>query len=112
MGRFSAIAVGVFVAAVFMVAPSLHAQTADPGIQQRMENQEMRIDQGIASGALSPKEAGRLEAQQARIKQREERMKADGELTNKERARLHNAQDRANRNIYRKKRNNRIVNTM
>ncbi len=55
--------------------------TNDPGIQQRMQNQEQRIDQGVTSGALTPKETGRLEAEQAKIQQTEQRMKSDGQLT-------------------------------
>jgi hypothetical protein len=79
------------------------AQANDPGVQKRMENQEQRIDQGVESGRLTPREAGRLEANQARIKQTEERMKADGQLTSAERARLHNKQDNASKRIYRQK---------
>jgi hypothetical protein len=81
----------------------------DPVIQQRELNQENRIDQGIKSGALTPREAGRLNAQQARIQQREARMKSDGNLTAGERARLTRQQNRASRNIYRKKHNLRNV---
>jgi hypothetical protein len=83
--------------------------TDDPGIQQREQNQERRIQQGIKSGELTPREAGRLEAQQARISQREERMKADGKLTKAERRVLHHDQNAASRNIYRKKHNNRTA---
>jgi hypothetical protein len=55
-------------------------------------------------------EAGRLETQQARIKQTEERMKADGKLTKAERARLTHKQNRASKTIYRKKHNARTAN--
>jgi hypothetical protein len=105
MGRFVSIAATGILMAIFFIAFPLHAQTADPGIEQRMQNQEKRIDQGVESGALTPKEAGNLEAQQARIKQREEHMKADGKLTPEERLRLTKAQNRASKNIYRKKHN-------
>ena len=77
--------------------------TNDPGIQQRMQNQENRIDQGIRSGQLTPKEAGKLEAEQAKIRQTEQRMKSDGNLTAKERQKLDNMQDRASSHIYRHK---------
>ncbi len=79
------------------------ASTNDPRIQQRELNQDKRIDQGVASGQLTPKEAGRVEAQQAKIKQDEARMKADGKLTKKERAKLTREQNRASRTIYRQK---------
>lgn len=85
------------------------APTDAPRVEQRMQNQEQRIDQGVASGALTPRETGRLEAQQAKIAQDAERMKADGRLTKAERAKLTREQNRANRAIYRKKHNVRRV---
>jgi hypothetical protein len=84
---------------------ALAEPTDDPGIQKREQNQEKRIQQGVKSGQLTPKEAGRLEAQQTKIKQDEERMKADGTLTKAERRKLKREQDRASGNIYRKKHN-------
>lgn len=97
------------VAGMLLLAATAYAGINDPVIQQREVNQQQRIDQGVQSGQLTPREAGRLEAQQARIKQREARMKADGNLTAGERAKLSRQQDRASRNIYRKKHNNRTA---
>jgi len=77
--------------------------TNDPGIQQRTQNQEQRIDQGVKSGALTPKETGRLEAEQAKIRQTEQRMKSDGQLTPNERQKLNNMQDRSSQQIYNQK---------
>jgi hypothetical protein len=77
--------------------------TNDPGIQQRMQNQQQRIDQGINSGQLTPREAGRLEAEEARIKQDELRMKSDGNLTPAERQRLNRELDKSSGDIYRQK---------
>jgi len=60
-----------------------------------------KIDQGIKSGQITPKEA--------KIKQDEARMKADGKLTKKERAKLTKKQNKASkkrsirRNITRKR---------
>ena len=88
-----------------MAVGSAMAGTNDPGIEQREINQGKRIEQGVNSGRLTPAEAGRLDAQQARIKQREERMKSDGNLTPAERRALTRQQNRASRNIYRKKHN-------
>ena len=93
---------------VLSVGPAV-AGTRDPGVKIRQAIQEERIDQGVASGELTPWEAGRLEAQQARIKQREQRMKEDGQLTVRERRRLHRQQNRASRNVYRKKHNGRAA---
>ncbi len=81
--------------------------TDNPRIQQRELNREQRIQQGIRSGEVTPREAGRLEGQQARIKQDEARMKADGTLTTAERKKLTREQNHASRNIYRKKHNER-----
>jgi hypothetical protein len=77
--------------------------TSDPGIQQRMQNQQQRIDQGINSGQLTPREAGKLEAEEARIRQDELRMKSDGNLTPAERQRLNRELDKSSGDIYRQK---------
>jgi tellurite resistance protein len=97
------VGVGIFVAAAPAFAQTPASGTTDPGIQKRMENQDQRIDQGVQSGALTPRETGRLEADQARIQQTEERMKSDGNLTGQERQKLNNMQDRSSRNIYNQK---------
>jgi hypothetical protein len=75
----------------------------DPGIQQRMDHQENRIEQGVQSGALTPRETGRLEGEQAKIQQTEERMKSDGKLTGNERERLTIMQNKAGQDIYNQK---------
>ena len=94
-------------AVVLSMASAAFAGTNDPRIQARENRQEKRIQQGEASGQLTPGEAGRLEAQQTKIKQDEAGMKADGKLTPRERRKLTREQNRASRNIYRKKHNNR-----
>lgn len=97
-------AVSVLIASAAFAGP-----TDDPGIQKREQNQQQRIDQGVKSGKLTPREAGKLEAQQAKIKQDEERMKSDGKLTKQERKKLTREQNRASKNIYRKKHNEKKV---
>lgn len=100
--------IGIVVAGVLSLSlstASVAGPTSDPGIQKREQNQEKRIQQGVQSGQLTPAEAGKLEAQQAKIKQDEERMKADGKLTKAERRKLKREQDQASKNIYRKKHN-------
>lgn len=93
------------IAMVLLSGLALAAPTDDPRIQKREKNQQQRIEQGEKSGQLTEKEAGRLEAQQDKIKRDEERMKADGKLTKGERRKLKREQDRASKNIYRKKHN-------
>ncbi|MEW6513145.1 MAG: hypothetical protein AB1443_03990 [Pseudomonadota bacterium] len=79
------------------------AQTYTPGIDQRQMNQEQRIDQGIASGQLNPREANRLERGQQRVDNMENRAKSDGVVTARERARLQHAQNVESKRIYRQK---------
>ena len=97
------VGVGIFVAAAPAFAQAPASGTTDPGVQKRMQNQEQRIDQGVQSGALTPRETGKLEADQARIQQTEERMKSDGNLTGQERQKLNNMQDRTSNRIYQQK---------
>ncbi|RPJ16490.1 MAG: hypothetical protein EHM37_02055 [Deltaproteobacteria bacterium] len=97
------VSVGIFAAAATVFAQTPESGTTDPGIQRRMENQDQRIDQGVQSGALTPRETGKLAADQARIQQTEERMRSDGNLTGQERQKLKTKQDRASDRIYQQK---------
>jgi hypothetical protein len=99
------------IACMLAVAPAFAADN-DPGIQQREVNQQNRINQGVQSGQLTPKETGKVEAQQARIQQREDRMAArnGGNLTAKDKTKLTRQQNRASKNIYKKKHNARTAN--
>ncbi len=91
-------------AAAVLTGSLAFAQSAEtPGIDQRQANQERRIDQGVASGQLTEREANRLNRQQERINKMEDRAKSDGVVTAKERARINAAQNRASRNIAREK---------
>lgn len=89
----------------FGLAQPCLAGANTPRIDQRQENQDRRIEQGLESGALTQREANRLEHQQMRIEHQEAAAKADGVVTNGERARLTHQQNKANRNIARKKHN-------
>lgn len=96
-----------FAATLLLAASLAQAQTETPRIDERQARQEQRIDQGVASGELTKREATRLTQQQNRIDRVEDRAKADGELTKPERARLTHAQNAASRDIARKKHNRR-----
>ena len=82
-----------------------YAQTATPGIDKREANQEKRIEQGVKSGALTQREAAKLEAGQAKVEKMEDKAKADGKVTRQERKRIQKEQDRQSRRIYKKKHN-------
>lgn len=92
------------IAVLSLVLPTLaFAQANTPRVDQRQANQEQRIDQGVASGSLTQREANRLENGQQHVNNMENRAKADGVVTRGERARLHQAQDRQSDRIYRQK---------
>lgn len=76
---------------------------AEDKVDQRQENQEQRIEQGVQSGELNQKEAARLNRQQNRIEKAEGKAEADGKVTRKERKRLNQMQNHASRDIYRQK---------
>ena len=86
-------------AAIVAAAPAFAADPAMPVVEKRQQLQQERIGQGVGSGQLTPREAVRLERQQAGIERAERRAEADGKVTPQERARLHRKQDRASRRI-------------
>ncbi len=76
-----------------------------PGIDARQANQQQRIDQGVAKGQLTPREAANLQRGQARVQRMEGRATADGVVTGRERARINRAQNVESRKIYNKRHN-------
>ena len=70
---------------------------------QRNVNQESRIAQGVKSGALTNREAAKLERGQARVDRKEARAGADGKVTAGEERRIQNAENRQSARIYREK---------
>jgi len=111
MKRFILSVLGAGTAAVLVTSAAYAGPAADPGIHARMANQQKRISQGVRTGELTPREAGRLERHEARIRHDELMMKSDGVLTRGERAQLNRELDRVSRNIYRAKHNGKRVNT-
>ena len=82
---------------------SAFAQTATPNIDKRQANQEKRIEQGVKSGELTPKETARLEKREAKLQADKEKAQADGVVTKKERAKLQHEANRDSKAIYRQK---------
>lgn len=85
-----------------MTLPSF-AQDATPRIDQRLDNQEKRIEAGEASGRLTDREANRLEARHEKVEGDVAAAKSDGTVTRQERAQLHREVNRNSRSIYRQK---------
>ncbi len=93
----------LFVAATsFTFAQSVIAPNT-PRIDAREQRQDARIDQGVASGQLTSREAARLNARETRIQQMEASAKADGTATKAERSQIRHIQDNTSKAIYRQK---------
>ncbi len=105
----------ILLASGFAVAQATTPTTTTPttaptqnhpqSINQREENQQNRIAQGIKSGKLTPGDAAQLEKQQQRIdnKVAADRAANGGKLTKKERQQIRRRQNHASHNIYREK---------
>jgi len=70
---------------------------------QRNVNQQQRIEQGVQSGQLSNREAGKLERGQARVNRAEAHAGADGHVGPNEQRRIQKAENRQSKRIYREK---------
>jgi uncharacterized membrane protein YebE (DUF533 family) len=85
------------------------AQTATPKLDQREANQQQRINQGVATGQLTPREANNLQRRENKLNANEARAKADGVVTPAERRRLQREANHNSRKIYHKKHNRRTA---
>ena len=76
-------------------------------IQERKENQQDRIANGVGNGSLTPHETANLEHKEAGLNKeiRHDRRQNGGNLTNKEKAQVNRQQNKLSRNIYRDKHN-------
>ena len=89
--------------ALFLCTVAAGAQAAGPRTDEVVDrdvNQQERIEQGLQSGELNTREAGRLERQETRIDRTEARDLKDGKLSPAEQARINQMQNRTSRNIY------------
>ena len=84
-----------------------HAQQPAAAVEaQRDAYQQQRIEQGLQSGQLDTREAGRLEREQQRIdSQQAHALRSGGTLTPQEQARINREQNQASRDIHRDKHN-------
>jgi hypothetical protein len=100
----SAIVVIFTSASAFAQAPG---STTGAGVDAREANQQQRIEQGIKSGTLTPKETQKLERRENSISRQEDRMRArdGGQLTAKDRAVLDRRLDNTSNAIFNKKHN-------
>ena len=105
---FAAVLTSLISAAAFAQAPAALG-TNTPKIDKREANQAARIDQGVASGVLTGKEAARLENGQASVATAEAKAKADGTVTRQERKRLKRMENKQSRHIKHQKHDKRTA---
>ena len=96
---------------IALATPAVFAQstttTNPPTIQDRKDNQQDRIANGIQDGQLTPGETKNLENKEAGINHEEKTMRSedDGHLTAADRARINNQQNHLSNRIYDDKHN-------
>ncbi|HXY09772.1 MAG TPA: hypothetical protein VEI52_18155 [Terriglobales bacterium] len=86
----------------------------DPGhprvneVNQREQNQQDRIANGLKNGTLNAKQAGNLEKREAAVQNREQKdmAKNNGHLTKAEQKGINRQQNRVSRSIYKDKHEN------
>ena len=88
------------IVALAVAAPAIAQETR---VDRRQERQEQRIDQGVKSGALTPRETRKLERGQKHVENLETKAQADGKVTAKEKLRIEHAQDVQSKRIYKQK---------
>jgi len=74
-------------------------------VNQRLDNQQARIDQGLAKGTMTGRQAARDEKHDANIAKREavDESKHNGHITKAEQARLNKSENKNSKRIYRQK---------
>ena len=72
---------------------------------QRNVNQQQRIENGEKSGALTNREAGKLERGQAHVDHAEAHAAANGHVGAREQARIQRKENRQSRHVFNKKHN-------
>jgi len=93
-------------AATLLAVASLttaQAQTRTPVVNYREHHQRARLNQGVASGQLTPREAARMRGREAGLTAQRRADRSDGVVTSQERHDLRQTENRNSRAIYRQK---------
>jgi hypothetical protein len=74
-------------------------------VNQRLDNQQARVNQGLANGTMTGKQAARDDAHDANIAKREsvDEAKHNGHLSKGEQRRLNRSENKNSRRIYNQK---------
>jgi hypothetical protein len=81
------------------------APVTGASIEQRKDNQQQRIGNGIENGSLTAKEAGKIESQEKGLNTEERGMRQEngGKLTSSDKATLNSQQNKLSNEIYNQK---------
>ena len=107
-----AVVAGLMLPAAAQTSDSGTAAAKPPTINQRKENQQDRIADGIQSGQLTAREAGKLEKKEFELNQEERDMRKldNGHLTKADRATLNQQQNAVSKDIYKQKHDAQVQN--
>jgi len=91
---------------ITLAVPAAFAGQGDT-IQDRKENQQDRIAQGVKSGQLTAGETANLESKESGLNKEEHNMRAadNGKLTAADRAKINHQQNKLSHQIYKDKHN-------
>lgn len=81
-----------------LLTGSVYAQSVSTDVQRNV-SQQTRIEDGLKTGQLTTKEAGKLEREQAAIAQEEHKALKDGKLSAGEKAKIDRMQNKASADI-------------
>jgi hypothetical protein len=111
--KFALMSAALAMVALPVVAQSTNAPANPPTVQQRAENQQDRIANGVKSGELTAGEASNLDTKEGKINQetRDMRQANDGHLTAADKAKLNQQQNQLSKQIYQDKHNAATQNT-
>lgn len=93
----------IFIRCAIITTLAVTTNAMASGINERQDNQKMRIKQGIHSGELTKREAVHLSRQQVKTQRKEAYFKSDGRLTKKERVILQRDLTKNSAKIYKQK---------
>ena len=90
-----------------LLAGASLAQEKEGRIQQRKENQQQRIGNGVKNGSMTAGETAHVEKQESKLNKevRTDRKQNGGNLTNKQKAQVNRQQNRLSKEIYKDKHN-------
>lgn len=100
----------LIITTVFVAGLLFFSQPANAGnLKKRFYRQDHRIQQGVHSGEITPREARKLARDQRQVRQLRRHYLSDGHLSMRERKILNNRLDRSSKRIYHYKHNYRHV---